>query len=57
MSSTAQAHHAHEAALIARHASLEARISTEAIRPNPDMMMIAELKKAKLKIKDSLHSG
>ena len=54
MSNTAQAHQAHDMALAARHAHLEARISQEITRPSPDMTAIAELKKAKLKIKDAL---
>jgi hypothetical protein len=44
----------HEAALAARHADLEARIAKEAQRPIPDPAIIADLKKAKLRIKDSL---
>lgn len=54
MSNTAQAHHAHEMALAARHAHLEARISQEIMRPSPNMTAIADLKKAKLRIKDAL---
>ncbi|MEQ1724572.1 MAG: YdcH family protein [Sphingopyxis sp.] len=57
MSNAAQTHHAHEMALAARHANLDIRLSAEAMRPSPDMAKIAELKKAKLRIKDALHSG
>ncbi len=44
----------HAATLSARHATLEARLLAENARPNPDTAIIAELKKAKLKIKDWL---
>ena len=44
----------HETALAARHADLEARIAAETQRPMPDMAIISELKKAKLRIKDSI---
>ncbi|MEQ1687812.1 MAG: YdcH family protein [Sphingopyxis sp.] len=57
MSSTAPSHHAHEMALAARHANLEAQILAETMRPSPDMATLAGLKKAKLKIKDVLHGG
>lgn len=54
MSNQATARNAHESALAARHAEIEARIATENARPFPDDAIIAQLKKAKLKIKDSL---
>lgn len=54
MSNQATARTAHEHALAARHAEIEARIASETARPHPDDTVIAQLKKAKLKIKDSL---
>lgn len=45
---------AHAAALSARHADLEARLAQEATRPHPDMSLVAQYKKAKLRIKDAL---
>lgn len=44
----------HSAALNARHAGLDARISAERLRPSPDDTLIARLKKQKLKIKEAL---
>ncbi|MEQ1510218.1 MAG: DUF465 domain-containing protein [Sphingopyxis sp.] len=55
MRHSAGALHAHETALSARHADLEARLLNETLRPNPDMVAILEIKKAKLRIKDALH--
>ncbi len=40
--------------LAARHAELESQIERESARPNPDNAIVAELKKAKLRIKDAL---
>lgn len=61
MSQSAAATHAanpgHVSALMARHASLEAKLEAEARRPSPDAAEIAALKKAKLKIKDELRTG
>ena len=45
---------AHTAALKARHADLEMQIANETARPHPDDSVIASLKKAKLRLKDSL---
>ncbi|MFM6852972.1 MAG: DUF465 domain-containing protein [Sphingopyxis sp.] len=44
----------HNAALAARHAHLEHQLASEKLRPAPDLAVIAQLKKAKLRIKDSL---
>ena len=44
---------AHAAALSVRHAELEAKLAQEAMRPLPDVARIAQLKKAKLRIKDA----
>ena len=54
MSNQATDRTAHEKALAARHAEIEARIASEIARPHPDDAIIAQLKKAKLRIKDSL---
>jgi hypothetical protein len=40
--------------LTARHADLDQRLSREKARPLPDLTLIAQLKKAKLQIKDAL---
>lgn len=40
--------------LSARHADLDQRLAAEEARPFPDSAVIAQLKKAKLKIKDAL---
>lgn len=45
---------AHAAALNTKHASLQARIDAEEHRPHPDDATLAQLKKAKLKLKDVL---
>lgn len=44
----------HSSALVARHAGLDARIADETRRPSPDLIVIASLKKQKLKIKEAL---
>lgn len=44
----------HISALEAKHAGLDARISTELKRPSPDTAILAVLKKRKLKIKEEL---
>ena len=41
-------------ALMAKHAGLESQIEHEARRPNPDTILIAELKKKKLKLKEEI---
>ena len=43
---------AHVAALTDKHAALQARIDAEEHRPHPDDTLLAQLKKAKLKVKD-----
>lgn len=45
---------AHFSALTAKHAGLDQRIATESQRPRPDQMLIAELKKQKLRLKEAL---
>lgn len=44
----------HSLALQAKHAGLDRLIAEEARRPSPDTILIAQLKKEKLKIKDAL---
>ena len=46
----------HVDALKAKHAGLEARLRAEQIRPAPDIAMIQQIKKQKLKIKEELAS-
>jgi len=54
MSKSVSASSAHDVALAARHADLESRLAMETHRPLPDSATIAQLKKAKLRIKDAL---
>ena len=54
MNKTAFPNNAHETALTAKHAHLEARIIAEAKRTVPNPNLLTQLKKAKLKIKDRL---
>ena len=44
----------HDLSLMAKHAGLEDRIAAEARRPNPDTLLIASLKKKKLRLKEEL---
>lgn len=44
----------HQAALEAKHAVLEARISNELQRPAPNAAAVATLKKQKLRLKDEM---
>jgi hypothetical protein len=46
----------HVEALKAKHANLEARLHDEQCRPAPDVAMIQQLKKQKLRIKEELAS-
>ncbi|MBX9797121.1 YdcH family protein [Sphingomonas sp.] len=45
---------AHHASLMAKHATLDRRIALESQRPLPDALVIADLKKQKLKIKEEM---
>jgi hypothetical protein len=45
----------HLAALEAKHAELETRITSETQRPLPDDIALAQLKRAKLKVKEELN--
>jgi hypothetical protein len=44
----------HTHALAVKHAGLEHRIELEARRPSPDTILLAELKKQKLKLKEEI---
>ena len=44
----------HSSAMLAKHPGIEARIASESRRPAPDMVLINQLKKQKLKIKEAL---
>jgi hypothetical protein len=44
----------HISALHAKHAGLEARIRSETARPAPDSLLIAMLKKRKLRLKQEI---
>jgi hypothetical protein len=44
----------HIESLRARHQQLEGELEAEVNRPRPDEALVAELKKAKLRIKDEL---
>ena len=45
---------AHISALQSKHAELDARIEREEHRPQPDMTILAQLKKQKLKVKEEI---
>lgn len=45
---------AHISALEAKHASLDRRITDEQARPAPDMAVIADLKRRKLRVKEEI---
>lgn len=45
---------AHLSALSAKHSNLDRRIAAESQRPLPDQMILAELKKQKLRVKEEL---
>ena len=47
-------HSSHVDALKAKHAGLEARLHDEQSRPAPDIAMIQQLKRQKLKIKEEI---
>lgn len=44
----------HQTALETKHAGLDRRIAEERLRPMPDAMAIADLKKQKLRLKEEL---
>lgn len=45
---------AHVTALQAKHAGLDARIAEEERRPIPDMAVLSDLKKRKLRVKEEM---
>ncbi|MBO9712227.1 YdcH family protein [Sphingomonas sp.] len=48
---------AHMSALSAKHAVLDQRINAESQRPHPDQILLAELKKQKLRVKEAMVLG
>lgn len=44
----------HISALSAKHAGLDARLKAETSRPMPDAVLVASLKKQKLKLKEAM---
>jgi hypothetical protein len=44
----------HSTSLMAKHARIDAQITSERSRPSPDEMLVAMLKKQKLRIKEAL---
>ena len=47
----------HLSALKSRHADLDAKIANEERRPAPDVAVLAQLKKQKLRIKEELYAN
>ncbi len=47
-------HTAHISALTAKHTQLDKRIAAETQRPLPDQMLLAQLKKQKLRVKEEI---
>ncbi|WP_294254141.1 YdcH family protein [uncultured Sphingomonas sp.] len=47
-------HTGHLSALNAKHSQLDQRIATEAQRPLPDHLLLAQLKKEKLRVKEEM---
>ena len=47
-------HTGHQSALNAKHAGLDQRIAAETQRPLPDQIILAALKKQKLRIKEEI---
>lgn len=45
---------AHISALEAKHATLDRKIADEQARPSPDRLVLAELKRRKLRVKEEL---
>jgi uncharacterized protein len=48
---------AHVSSLTAKHAEIEARLTDEQRRPRPDQVIVAMLKKQKLKLKEAIATG
>ena len=47
----------HRTALSTRHAALDANLAREALKPLPDSLTMARLKKEKLRLKEQLSRG
>ena len=45
---------AHFSALTAKHSTLDQRIAAESQRPLPDQILLAQLKKQKLRVKEEM---
>lgn len=45
---------AHQSALNAKHSKLDQRIVSESQRPLPDQILLADLKKQKLRVKEAM---
>ena len=45
---------AHLSALNAKHSMLDQRIAAESQRPRPDQILLADLKKQKLRVKEAM---
>jgi hypothetical protein len=54
MKETASMQNAHFSALSAKHSVLDQRIAAESQRPQPDHLVLASLKKQKLRIKEEM---
>lgn len=48
---------AHRQSLENKHSGLEAKIHAESVRPHPDELELARLKKEKLRVKEVLERG
>lgn len=46
----------HISALSAKHAGLDARLRAETSRPMPDAILVASLKKQKLRVKEAMNA-
>lgn len=47
----------HRTALSTKHATLDAQLAREAVKPMPDSLQMAKLKKEKLRLKEQLSHG
>lgn len=47
-------HNAHISSLEAKHDKLDRRITDEMHRPQPDQLLVAELKRRKLRVKEEM---
>lgn len=47
----------HRTALSTKHAALDAQLAREAVKPLPDSLRMAKIKKEKLRLKEQLSHG